>query len=110
MSKMRTLDNAAKPSLRYPTIDLDSVIDELADRVVAKLEQRLAGGHAMIPQRLLSVEQAAEYLGRSKASIQHMVASGKVQVVRADRRVFLDIRDLEKWIAESKQEAHAAVP
>ncbi len=104
MSKIRTIDNSAKASKRC-TIDLDSVVDELADRVVAKLEQRLAGGHAMTPQRLLSVEQAAEYLGRSKASVQHMVASAKIQVVRADRRVFLDVRDLDAWIEQNKHEA-----
>ena len=82
-------------------LDLESLLDALADRVAAKLPRPpgLAGG---IVPRLLSVEQAAVYIGRSKASVQHMVAAGDLPVVRADRRVFLDREDLDRWIEQNK--------
>ena len=54
-----------------------------------------------IGPRLLSVKDAAEYLGRSKASLQHMISSGALPIVRFDRRVFLDIRALDTWIDQN---------
>jgi hypothetical protein len=32
-----------------------------------------------------------------------MVSSGKVPTIRADRRVFIDVEDLDRWIREHKQ-------
>jgi excisionase family DNA binding protein len=57
---------------------------------------------APVPLRLLSAAEAAVYLGRTKEAVEHMVAAGKIPRVRADRRVFLDVRDLDKWIEENK--------
>ena len=48
------------------------------------------------------MEQAATYLGRSKASVQHLISDGASPVVRHDRRVFLDVRDLDRWIDSAK--------
>ena len=53
--------------------------------------------------RLLTVEQAATYPGRTKEAIQHMVANGKLPTVRSDRRVFVDVLDLDAWIEDNKQ-------
>ena len=33
---------------------------------------------------------------------QHLIASGKLPCVKADRRNFLDVRDLDAWIESSK--------
>jgi excisionase family DNA binding protein len=83
--------------------DIDGLIDVFAERVAAKLRDQPAdpGGGAMKP-RLLTVEQAAVYLGRTKEAVEHMIAGGKLPVVRADRRVFLDVRDLDRWIDANK--------
>lgn len=35
--------------------------------------------------------------------MQHMVAEGKIPTVRSDRRIFIDVQDLDRWIAEHKQ-------
>jgi excisionase family DNA binding protein len=88
-----------------PKLDLESLLEALADRVAAKLEPRMTGAAAPIsPQpRLLSVERAAAYLGRTKASVQHMISAGTLPVVRADRRVFLDVHDLDRWVEANKQ-------
>ena len=53
-------------------------------------------------KRLLTVEEAAAYLGRTKEAVQHLIAAAKLPVVKSDRRVFLDIRDLDIWIEQNK--------
>lgn len=84
--------------------DMDALMDALANRVAdevcARLSERSTG--ATVKPRLMTVEQAATYLGRSKEAVEHMIASGKLPTVRSDRRVFLDIRDLDRWIEENK--------
>jgi len=79
----------------------DLLLDSLAARVAARILERL-GETQCASKRLLTMEQAAEYLGRSRESLQHLVSSGKVPTVRSDRRVFLDVRDLDEWIEVNK--------
>ena len=85
-------------------INLDVLIDALAERVAVKLRTEGSQGADGPPirPRLLTVEQAATYLGRSKASVQHLISDGAIPVVRHNRRVFLDVRDLDVWIDSAK--------
>jgi excisionase family DNA binding protein len=87
-----------------PALTLEKLLDALADRVAAKVRAELGAGglSATVGPRLLTVEQAASYLGRSKEAVEHMVASAKIPTVRIDRRVFIDVRDLERLIDDSK--------
>ncbi len=80
---------------------LDQVLETLADRLAARLlpEFKAASG---VRQRLFSVEDGAAYLGRSVHSVRHLIASGKLPVVKMDQRLFLDLQDLDRIIAESK--------
>ena len=80
---------------------LESLSEFLANKVAEKLEGRVNGSGRVT--RLLTVEQAAAYLGRTKEAVQHIVASGKLPTVRLDRRVFVDVDDLDQWIAENKR-------
>jgi excisionase family DNA binding protein len=82
--------------------DFDSSLEALADRVAAKLGLRLESPSAQIAPRLLTVAQAAVYIGRTKASVQHMVGAGILKAVRSDGRVFLDRGDLDEWIEQHK--------
>ncbi len=86
-------------------VNIDVLLDALADRVAERVSERLNGLSASttMKPRLLTVEQAAGYLGRSKASVQHLISDGAIPTVRHDRRVFLDIRDLDKWIEHAKE-------
>ena len=84
-------------------VTLNAVIDVLAERLAARVRLDFAqNGSAGVKPRLFSVEEAAVYLGRSKEAVEHMIAAGKLAVVRADRRVFLDVRDLDHWIEANK--------
>jgi len=53
---------------------LESLSEFLANKVAEKLEGRVNGSGRVT--RLLTVEQAAAYLGRTKEAVQHIVASG----------------------------------
>ena len=51
-----------------------------------------------ISPRLLAVREAAEYIGRTETAVRELVWNGKLAHIRTDRRVMLDIRDLDSWI------------
>jgi excisionase family DNA binding protein len=88
-------------------MNLSVILNTFAELVAAKISARPsepAGDGARIRPRLLTVEQAAMYLGRTKEAVQHMIASGKLPVVKTDRRVFLDVKDLDEWIDKSKMQ------
>ena len=86
-----------------PKIDLEWLLDLVADKVARRLREDSFAESTPVRPRLLTVEQAAVYIGRSKEAVQHMVSSGKVPTVRSDRRVFIDVEDLDRWIREHKQ-------
>ena len=53
-------------------------------------------------KRLLTVKEAAEYLGRSVWSVRELVWGGSLPCVKVGRRIHLDIFDLDKWIDQHK--------
>lgn len=84
--------------------NIDGLLDALADRVVVRLRAELdrTATTTTVRPRLLTVDQAATYLGRSKTAVQHLVSDGVLPTVRLDKRVFFDIRDLDRLIDSSK--------
>ena len=78
-----------------------TLADAVADRVAERLAQTGNGGGAIRP-RLLTIEQSAAYLGRTEEAMRHLIQAGKIPTVRADRRIYLDIVDLDRWIEENK--------
>jgi excisionase family DNA binding protein len=76
---------------------LDGIAKQIADEVTARLR-----GEAVIQPALLTVKQAAVYLGRSEQSIQHLIFNRELRVVRVGRRVHLHKRDLDAWIEKNK--------
>ncbi len=55
-----------------------------------------------IRKRLFTVREASVYIGRSVNALRELIWAGKLPIVRPDRRIFLDIQDLDKWIEQSK--------
>jgi hypothetical protein len=81
---------------------LEGLIDALAKRVAAQVRAELADNSMVsLKPRLLTVAQAANYMGRTEEAMQHMVVNGKVPGVRVDRRVFIDVRD-DRLILDAK--------
>ena len=85
--------------------NLETILNAFTEMVASKVAARLAGGGregGKMAKRLLTVEEAATYLGRTKEAVQHLLAAGKLPIVKSDRRVFLDVRDLDVWIEQNK--------
>jgi excisionase family DNA binding protein len=82
---------------------LEVLVKAVAEEVATMLKPELArlSEHQVQPV-LLTVKQAAVYLGRSEQSVQHLIFQKEVPVVRIGRRVHLDRRDLESWIEKYK--------
>lgn len=53
-------------------------------------------------KRLLTIKEASLYLGRSVFGVRELIWAGKLPCVRIDRRIHLDIYDLERVIEEHK--------
>ena len=83
-------------------LNWDAIIDAIAERVAEKIRAGKSSEDALIRPRLLNVAQAAQYLGRSRESVEHLIAAVKIPTVRIDRRVFVDLADLDRLIDDSK--------
>ena len=70
-------------------------LDALADAIAARVAARL---HQSEDPRLLTVDEAAVYIGRTPKALRHMIASGAIPAVREGSRVHLDRADLDQWI------------
>jgi excisionase family DNA binding protein len=80
----------------------DLTFDRLLELLAEKLANKLSQVPNSLVPRLLSVEQAAIYLGQTTEATQHLANAGKIPAVRVDRRIFLDRFDVDKWIDENK--------
>jgi excisionase family DNA binding protein len=74
---------------------LDVLADAIAARVTAQLNKSQES-------RLLSVNEAAGYIGRTPKAVRHMIASGTIPAVRGGSRVHLDRADLDQWVEMRK--------
>ncbi len=83
--------------------NFEALIDALAELVAVKVAERTQNGLAPVKPRLMTVDQAAVYIGRTKEAVQHMISGSKLPSVRSDRRVFVDVLDLDAWIEDNKQ-------
>jgi excisionase family DNA binding protein len=77
------------------TIFIDALADAVAQRVIAQLAAQKAGSST---RRLMAAAEAAEYIGRSKQALYHLVSQGKIPVKRNGSRLFFDRVELDAWI------------
>lgn len=84
----------------YDPTFLNQLAHEIARRLKLELQDRT--GNTIHP-RLLSVAQGAEYLGRSKSSVEKLIFHRKIPVVRVGRRVHLDRQDLDRVFIEGNK-------
>ncbi len=66
-------------------------------RTTGEQERLVAQDNPARQRRVLSVREAALYLGRTEKSVRHLVQKRKLGSIRADGRV-LDLFDLDAWI------------
>jgi excisionase family DNA binding protein len=82
----------------YKDLSFDALLEILAE----KLANRLTLEPSRLYPRLLTVDQAALYLGPAWEDVQLLTRSGKMPAVCVAGRVFLDRIDLDKWIDDNK--------
>ena len=56
-----------------------------------------------VPKRLLTLKEAACYLGRSVWSVRELIWKGSIPYIQDRRKQYLDIRDLEIFIEAHKK-------
>lgn len=83
------------PMATTGNLGLDALADAIAERVLARL-------HQSEQPRLLTVDEAAAYIGRTSKALRHMVANGTIPAVREGSRVHLDRADLDRWVEMRK--------
>jgi excisionase family DNA binding protein len=71
-------------------------IEDFAAAVAARIPQLAPGA-----KRLLTISQAAEYLGRSPKAIEHLIARGVLPVTKLDGKRQIDRIALDKLISEN---------
>ncbi len=80
----------------------DQFIDAIADAVARRLEGKLDQQRGPA-RRLMTVDEAGDYLGYTPAAVRHMVAKGQLPCVHVGRSVRFDVKDLDRWIDENKR-------
>lgn len=75
---------------------LDRFLQDIAARLYQLLESRRE--KPLHAQRLLTVSEAAVYLGRSENAIKLLIHRGKLPVTRLDSKTQLDRNALDKLI------------
>ncbi len=55
-----------------------------------------------LKKRLYSVEEAAVYLGRTVWAVRHMLWDGKLPYLKDGKRIFLDQKDMRRFIEANK--------
>jgi excisionase family DNA binding protein len=88
---METTESKSHAMSTTGNLGLDILADAIAARVAARLRQSEE-------PRLLSVKEAAIYIGRTPKALRHMIGNGAVSVVREGSRLHLDRVDLDQWI------------
>lgn len=77
----------------------DSFIDELADKVAARVLAALSGKAAPAAGGLRALKEAAKYLSLSQTTLKLMIAQGELPIVRRGKRRMIAQEDLDRWIA-----------
>jgi excisionase family DNA binding protein len=81
------------------TDPLSELIEQALRRVLADVIRTTD----LRSQRLLSPEQAAEYIHQSRARVYELLKEGEIPVVKSGRSTLIDKDDLEDWIKAHKR-------
>lgn len=71
------------------------IVEQLADAIAARL-----GAVAGSSKRLMTIPDAAEYLGRSRRAVEAMIVRGTIPVTKLDGRAQVDRLALDKIIRD----------
>jgi excisionase family DNA binding protein len=78
-------------------------VTALATEIAARINPQIQRRNGTAANRLLTVKDAAAYIGRTEQALQHLIHKREIVVVRKGRRVHLDRADLHRWIESNKE-------
>lgn len=75
-------------------------IERLAQALTARIIPQIQKGNVAkaTPKRLLTVKEAAAYLGRSESALYHLKARGEIPYIGHGRHLRFDVEQLNSWI------------
>jgi excisionase family DNA binding protein len=59
----------------------------------------------LVTQRLLTTDEAAQFMALGKRTIQELVADGRLAHVKIGRSIRFDIEDLQRFVESQKKKA-----
>jgi excisionase family DNA binding protein len=74
------------------------------DTIAEAIASRLVDSNVLIP-RLLTLDQAAKYLGLTKEALKAKVHLGRIPTVELDKKLRFDRLDLDRMIEQNKRVA-----
>jgi excisionase family DNA binding protein len=77
----------------------DSFAEEIAAAVADKLKRYA------VSRRVMSLEEAADYLGLTPTALRHKASCGDVPTIRFDKHLRFDRFSLDEWIEQHKSSA-----
>jgi excisionase family DNA binding protein len=78
---------------------IERLAQALAARIIPQIQNGNGHGSKPAQKRLLTIKEAADYLGRpSASSIYHLVARRELPCVRHGRNRRFDVKELDRWI------------
>jgi excisionase family DNA binding protein len=81
----------------------DKFIQQLAQALAARIVPQIQNVNpAKQYPRLMTVTQAAAYLGRSQSALFHLVARREIPCIKHGRNLRFDRVELDKWIDGDK--------
>jgi len=81
--------------------DLQPLADAIAERIWARLQDKLAAREST-NIHLIAIPEAAHRLGIKKTKLHQMIASGEIPpklIRRIGRRVLVVTSELDRWVA-----------
>ena len=81
----------------------EQFVTRLAAQIAARINPQIQRRNGASASRLLTVKDAAAYIGRTEQALQHLIHKREIVVVRKGRRVHLDRNDLDRWIEANKE-------
>jgi predicted DNA-binding transcriptional regulator AlpA len=84
----------------------EEIMDSHSPEALGRKPDYQANRESDLPERKLSVQEAARFLGLSASNLnKRRVTGGGPRFCKLGRRVVYDIRNLEEWAAERKRQS-----
>jgi len=81
-----------------PDASPQAMFEAMAVTIRAQVIAEQSSRKPVTGPRLLNAKKAAEYLGRTESAVRHLIHKKILPVVRFDRAIRIDVRDLDRLI------------